>query len=218
MSDLCKIWHLLSPDSFKMAVPSLTTTWSVVKLHFARLLTILSALIVVGSNFLCPLNFYSMQYHGGTNFGRTAGGPFITTSYDYDAPIDEYGTNRLPLTPKHNLNNQSLVSWFQSSVFEWPQVCFDSQSTVIWLSFTKQSSNVNPPWFLRIQRLLHLEPINKPMSFLLKKELVLPSFRTSTPNPLLEWLLTTCTTICLLGPSASFLIAGTKYLTRPRYV
>lgn len=32
------------------------------------------------------------QFHGGTNFGRTAGGPFITTSYDYDAPIDEYGT------------------------------------------------------------------------------------------------------------------------------
>lgn len=32
-----------------------------------------------------------LQYHGGTNFGRSAGGPFITTSYDYDAPIDEYG-------------------------------------------------------------------------------------------------------------------------------
>lgn len=32
-----------------------------------------------------------VQYHGGTNFGRTSGGPFITTSYDYDAPIDEYG-------------------------------------------------------------------------------------------------------------------------------
>jgi len=31
------------------------------------------------------------QYHGGTNFGRTTGGPFISTSYDYDAPIDEYG-------------------------------------------------------------------------------------------------------------------------------
>lgn len=31
------------------------------------------------------------KYHGGTNFGRTTGGPFITTSYDYDAPIDEYG-------------------------------------------------------------------------------------------------------------------------------
>ncbi|XP_077224015.1 beta-galactosidase 10-like [Tasmannia lanceolata] len=39
-------------------------------------------------------NYY--VYHGGTNFGRTAGGPFITTSYDYDAPIDEYGLARLP--------------------------------------------------------------------------------------------------------------------------
>ncbi|KAH1255332.1 Beta-galactosidase 3 [Glycine max] len=36
------------------------------------------------------------SYHGGTNFGRTAGGPFITTSYDYDAPVDEYGLPRLP--------------------------------------------------------------------------------------------------------------------------
>ncbi|KAH9680708.1 Beta-galactosidase 9 [Citrus sinensis] len=30
-------------------------------------------------------------YFGGTNFGRTSGGPFYITSYDYDAPIDEYG-------------------------------------------------------------------------------------------------------------------------------
>ncbi|KAK4408517.1 Beta-galactosidase 8 [Sesamum angolense] len=40
------------------------------------------------------LNYY--MYHGGTNFGRTSGGPFITTSYDYDAPIDEYGLLRQP--------------------------------------------------------------------------------------------------------------------------
>ncbi|KAJ4917485.1 beta-galactosidase 15 [Raphanus sativus] len=33
-------------------------------------------------------NYY--MYHGGTNFDRTAGGPYITTSYDYDAPLDEY--------------------------------------------------------------------------------------------------------------------------------
>lgn len=39
--------------------------------------------------------FLYLQYHGGTNFGRTAGGPFITTSYDYDAPIDEYGTRSI---------------------------------------------------------------------------------------------------------------------------
>lgn len=41
------------------------------------------------SVFLCM-----KQYHGGTNFGRTAGGPFISTSYDYDAPLDEYGDNK----------------------------------------------------------------------------------------------------------------------------
>ncbi|KAJ8762126.1 hypothetical protein K2173_007276 [Erythroxylum novogranatense] len=40
------------------------------------------------------LNYY--MYHGGTNFGRSAGGPFITASYDYDAPIDEYGLVREP--------------------------------------------------------------------------------------------------------------------------
>ncbi|XP_071911096.1 beta-galactosidase-like [Coffea arabica] len=34
-------------------------------------------------------NYY--MYHGGTNFGRTASGLFVATSYDYDAPIDEYG-------------------------------------------------------------------------------------------------------------------------------
>ncbi|KAI4334419.1 hypothetical protein L6164_019116 [Bauhinia variegata] len=39
-------------------------------------------------------NYY--MYHGGTNFGRTTGGPFISTSYDYDAPIDEYGMVRQP--------------------------------------------------------------------------------------------------------------------------
>ncbi|KAF5961303.1 hypothetical protein HYC85_002512 [Camellia sinensis] len=39
---------------------------------------------------------HSMLYHGGTNFGRTTGGPFIATSYDYDAPIDEYGLLRQP--------------------------------------------------------------------------------------------------------------------------
>lgn len=37
------------------------------------------------------------QFHGGTNFGRTAGGPFITTSYDYDAPIDEYGESNIEM-------------------------------------------------------------------------------------------------------------------------
>ncbi|KAJ6840574.1 beta-galactosidase isoform X2 [Iris pallida] len=47
--------------------------------------------IMKGGSFV---NYY--MYHGGTNFGRTAGGPFIATSYDYDAPIDEYGLVREP--------------------------------------------------------------------------------------------------------------------------
>ncbi|KAG8376142.1 hypothetical protein BUALT_Bualt09G0032500 [Buddleja alternifolia] len=34
-------------------------------------------------------NYY--MYHGGTNFGRNAASYFVATSYDYDAPIDEYG-------------------------------------------------------------------------------------------------------------------------------
>ncbi|XP_026447333.1 beta-galactosidase-like isoform X3 [Papaver somniferum] len=49
--------------------------------------------IQTGGSFM---NYY--MFHGGTNFGRTAGGPFIATSYDYDAPIDEYG---LPREPKY---------------------------------------------------------------------------------------------------------------------
>uniref|UniRef100_A0A2C9W6M4 Beta-galactosidase n=1 Tax=Manihot esculenta TaxID=3983 RepID=A0A2C9W6M4_MANES len=39
-------------------------------------------------------NYY--MYHGGTNFGRTAGGPYITTTYDYNAPLDEYGNLNQP--------------------------------------------------------------------------------------------------------------------------
>ncbi|XP_019173472.1 PREDICTED: beta-galactosidase-like [Ipomoea nil] len=42
------------------------------------------------------VNYY--MYHGGTNFGRTAAALFIATSYDYDAPLDEYG---LPNEPKY---------------------------------------------------------------------------------------------------------------------
>ncbi|CAI8586592.1 unnamed protein product [Vicia faba] len=36
------------------------------------------------------------MYHRGTNFGRTAGGPYMTTSYNYDASIHEYGNLNQP--------------------------------------------------------------------------------------------------------------------------
>ncbi|KAK9160853.1 hypothetical protein Syun_007194 [Stephania yunnanensis] len=38
----------------------------------------------------------AFAYHGGTNFGRVAGGPYIATTYDYDAPLDEYGNLNQP--------------------------------------------------------------------------------------------------------------------------
>lgn len=37
------------------------------------------------------------MWHGGTNFGRNGGG-MMATSYDYDAPLNEYG---FPHNPKH---------------------------------------------------------------------------------------------------------------------
>ncbi|KAL9225416.1 hypothetical protein vseg_001345 [Gypsophila vaccaria] len=39
------------------------------------------------------MNYY--MYHGGTNFGRTAGA-YMSTSYDYDAPLDEFGNINHP--------------------------------------------------------------------------------------------------------------------------
>lgn len=84
--DLRKIWLMLLLTSFKKAALLLIIIWSVDTNTFWYYFPIIY-------KFWLSINplFYLLQYHGGTNFGRTAGGPFITTSYDYDAPIDEYG-------------------------------------------------------------------------------------------------------------------------------
>ncbi|GFY81624.1 beta galactosidase 9 [Actinidia rufa] len=37
-----------------------------------------------------PVEDLAFAFFGGTNFGRTSGGPNQLTSYDYDAPLDEY--------------------------------------------------------------------------------------------------------------------------------
>jgi beta-galactosidase len=42
------------------------------------------------------MNYY--MWHGGTNFGRSAG-YLITTTYDYDSPLDEFG---IPHQPKYD--------------------------------------------------------------------------------------------------------------------
>ncbi|KAL8161746.1 hypothetical protein V2J09_013235 [Rumex salicifolius] len=46
--------------------------------------------------------------HGGTNFGRTAGGPFIATTYDYDAPLDEFGMTFKTAKMGSSLHNRAI--------------------------------------------------------------------------------------------------------------
>eukprot|EP00026_Physarum_polycephalum_P003422 Phypoly_transcript_03433.p1 GENE.Phypoly_transcript_03433~~Phypoly_transcript_03433.p1 ORF type:complete len:668 (+),score=82.90 Phypoly_transcript_03433:402-2405(+) len=43
------------------------------------------------------MNYY--MWHGGSNFDRWTGGPYIVTSYDYDVALDEYG---YPSEPKYS--------------------------------------------------------------------------------------------------------------------
>ncbi|XP_075491404.1 beta-galactosidase 15-like [Primulina tabacum] len=86
-------------------------------------------------------NYY--MYHGGTNFGRVAGGPYITTSYDYDAPLDEYGNLNQPkyghLKQLHThlmsmekilthgeSTNKDYGNWMSSTIYNYngSRVCF----------------------------------------------------------------------------------------------
>ncbi|KAL0543715.1 hypothetical protein IC582_018819 [Cucumis melo] len=49
-------------------------------------------------------------YHGGTNFGRTSGGPYIKTFYDYNASLDEYGNINQPKWEHLKQLNELLMS------------------------------------------------------------------------------------------------------------
>ncbi|KAK4432904.1 Beta-galactosidase [Sesamum alatum] len=67
-------------------------------------------------------NYY--MYHGGTNFGRSSG-LFVTTSYDFDAPLDEYGLPNEPkwghLTDLHKALKQSEPALLASyPTVTWP--------------------------------------------------------------------------------------------------
>lgn len=48
------------------------------------------------------------QYHGGTNFGRTASA-YVPTSYYGLAPLDEYGTSNSTPNPAIILSKQKLI-------------------------------------------------------------------------------------------------------------
>ncbi|GFZ13150.1 beta-galactosidase 8 [Actinidia rufa] len=95
-------------------------------------------------------NYY--MYHGGTNFGRTTGGPFIATSYDYDAPIDEYGLcaaflanvdTQSDTTVNFNGNSYHLPAWSVSILPDCKNVVLNTakiNSVAIIPKFMHQSS------------------------------------------------------------------------------
>ena len=74
-------------------------------------------------------NYY--MYHGGTNFGRTAPGLFIATSYDYDAPIDEYGLLNQPKWGHLRDLHKAIKQCEPALVSSYP--------TVIWLGKNQEA-------------------------------------------------------------------------------
>lgn len=75
------------------------------------------------------VNYY--MYHGGTNFGRTAPGLFIASSYDYDAPIDEYGLLNQPKWGHLRDLHKAIKQCEPALVSSYP--------TVIWLGKNQEA-------------------------------------------------------------------------------
>ncbi|XP_019151747.1 PREDICTED: beta-galactosidase 15-like [Ipomoea nil] len=114
-------------------------------------------------------NYY--MYHGGTNFGRTSGGPYIATTYDYNAPLDEYGNVNQPkwghLKELHNLlysledvllygnaTNTDYGRMMSSTVYEYngKRVCFlGNANDKDDISITFEGKNyITPAWSVTI--------------------------------------------------------------------
>ncbi|KAK8524818.1 hypothetical protein V6N12_029673 [Hibiscus sabdariffa] len=104
------------------------------------------------------INYY--MYHGGTNFGRTAGGPFIATSYDYDAPLDEYDLHRaIKLCEPALVNGDPTVmrlgNFQEAHVFKYKAgVCaafLANYNPRAYASVAFQDKHYNlPPWSISI--------------------------------------------------------------------
>ncbi|KAL6010579.1 Beta-galactosidase 7 [Asimina triloba] len=114
-------------------------------------------------------NYY--MYHGGTNFGRTSGGPYITTSYDYDAPLDEYGNLRQPKWGHLKQLHEVILSMENALVYGEPTTtdygngvsatmykpangtagCFIANTNMMAATVTFQGNNYTiPPWSVSI--------------------------------------------------------------------
>ncbi|KAL3586110.1 hypothetical protein D5086_012977 [Populus alba] len=61
----------------------------------------------------------SSVYHGGTNFGRTSGGPFIATSYDYEHHLDEYVFFKIVTRKLYNTERKLHEMIHLKALLEW---------------------------------------------------------------------------------------------------
>ncbi|XP_043708583.1 beta-galactosidase-like [Telopea speciosissima] len=82
-------------------------------------------------------NYY--MYHGGTNFGRTAGGPYIATTYDYDAPLDEYGILNQPKWG-HLKQLHEVIKSAEKILTKQSFINKDIQNNVMLTTFTDNST------------------------------------------------------------------------------
>ncbi|KAF9688767.1 hypothetical protein SADUNF_Sadunf01G0022400 [Salix dunnii] len=84
-------------------------------------------------------NYY--MYHGGTNFGRSAGGPYITTSYDYDAPLDEFdqGSDK---TVNFQGMNYTVPAWSVSILPDCQNVAYNTAKVFTQTSVMVKKANV----------------------------------------------------------------------------
>ncbi|KAG8376647.1 hypothetical protein BUALT_Bualt09G0085200 [Buddleja alternifolia] len=119
-------------------------------------------------------NYY--MYHGGTNFGRTAGGPYITTAYDYDAPLNEYGDLNQPkwghLKQLHSLlmSMEKVLTYGEVSNTDYgSMMSVNTQTTVIAKKLPKEAQeklHYKLEWKWRAEHFEHLKAPIKDISHL----------------------------------------------------
>ncbi|XP_073033996.1 beta-galactosidase-like isoform X1 [Primulina eburnea] len=99
-------------------------------------------------------NYY--MYHGGTNFGRTAAGLFVTTSYDYDAPIDEYGLVNEPKYGHLRDLHKAIKQCEPALVSSYPTVSWPGKNQEVHVFRTKSGdcsaflSNYDPTYSAKL--------------------------------------------------------------------
>ncbi|KAL6219654.1 hypothetical protein ACLB2K_007413 [Fragaria x ananassa] len=100
-------------------------------------------------------NYY--MYHGGTNFGRTAAS-YSTTSYDYDAPLDEYGhLNQPKWAHLKELHETTVFATNESSGCIFGNANDSVDATI---TFQGKTHTV-PAWSVNTQTTLKVKSVNR---------------------------------------------------------